>query len=107
MITGVETGELFRAWRESLGLTQEGMSEKSGISRGHIGDYECGRSSPRIKTVLKFIAAVEAAKGPLGSEESDRLSEFFAGPDSVAQEERADRALRELRRGKRGRGRGR
>jgi len=108
MITGVTTGDLLKAWRKRIAMTQEEFAALLDRSRSTVNDYEANRVSPGVDTLLHFIAAIEKKYGSLGDSESERLSAFFAGPDAVSQEDRAERALRELRRGRRsGKGPGR
>lgn len=62
----------FRAWRKSLGLTQQGAAEAIGVSRDSVWLYEAGRRRddgrpveiPR--TVALACAAVSAGLEPVG-----------------------------------------
>ncbi len=47
-----------KAAREQLGLSQELLSERCGISRGFLGEVETGRKFPSPKTLEKLADAV-------------------------------------------------
>ncbi|WP_405680019.1 NB-ARC domain-containing protein [Streptomyces sp. NBC_00868] len=56
-----EGGELVRGWRASVGLTQEELAERSGLSVRTIRYFERGRGAarPRLKSVGMLAAALE------------------------------------------------
>lgn len=54
-------GILLRAIRESLGLTQEELASKSGISRQMINAYEMLHSAPRIAHSKKLAKVLSKA----------------------------------------------
>src|SRR4051812_32285609 len=58
-------GQLLRAHRLSAGLTQEALSERSGVSPRTIQEVEAGHTHPRRATVLDLARA-------LGLSDSDR-----------------------------------
>lgn len=81
IITGMNTGELLQAWRNSLGWTQEEMAGAMGVGRSYVSDAEANRSSPTVARLLRFIAAIEVERQQsLGDDERERLARFFLGP---------------------------
>ena len=58
VIAKAELPKLFRAIRTALGLSQEKMSELSGISRVQISYYETADSVPTMATFNKWLEAV-------------------------------------------------
>lgn len=57
-----ETGcSLIRAWREHLGLTQEEVARRMGISRQAYLQMEGKDASPRVATLKKIAAAMGVA----------------------------------------------
>lgn len=49
-----EIGMLVKREREKKKMTQEGLAERSGLSRTYVCDIENGRYFPGIKTLLKI-----------------------------------------------------
>jgi transcriptional regulator with XRE-family HTH domain len=58
VIARAELPKLFRDIRMALGLSQEKMSELSGISRVQISYYETADSVPTMATFNKWLLAV-------------------------------------------------
>ena len=58
VIARAELPELFKAIRRALGLSQEKMSELSGISRVQISYYETADSVPTMATFNKWLEAI-------------------------------------------------
>ena len=58
VIARAELPKLFRNIRLALGLSQERMSELSGISRVQISYYETADSVPTMVTFNKWLSAV-------------------------------------------------
>jgi transcriptional regulator with XRE-family HTH domain len=58
-------GKNLRAARKKLDLTQEQVSERSGVQAGEISRIERGLRDPQISTVEKLAAAVEVKPGRL------------------------------------------
>jgi transcriptional regulator with XRE-family HTH domain len=58
-------GKNLRAARKKLGLTQEQVSERSGVQAGEISRIERGQRDPQVSTVEKLAAAVEVQPGRL------------------------------------------
>jgi len=69
-------GELIRARREKLGLTQAALAERAGLSVDSIGDYERGTGAKSFywDTIKKLAAALELAPGTAEYEEFVRLA---------------------------------
>lgn len=51
-MTDVNYGKRLAEWRSAQDLTQQGLANRLGVSRGYIGDIEAGRSSPSRKFLL-------------------------------------------------------
>ena len=58
-------GKNLRATRKKLGLTQEQVSERSGVQAGEVSRIERGLRDPQVSTVEKLAAAVEVSPGRL------------------------------------------
>lgn len=58
-------GKNLRAARKKLDLTQEEVSERSGVQAGEVSRIECGKRDPQISTLEKLAAAVEVPPGRL------------------------------------------
>ncbi len=52
------SSKMFKAIRVALGLSQEKMSELSGISRVQISYYETADSVPTMATFNKWLSAI-------------------------------------------------
>jgi len=60
-----DLGRNLRAARERLGLTQEQVSERSGVQAGEVSRIEHGKRDPKVSTLEKLAAAVEVEPGDL------------------------------------------
>ena len=49
---------LIRAWREHLGMTQEEVSKRMGITQPAYAKLESGKAQPRITTCKRLAAAM-------------------------------------------------
>jgi transcriptional regulator with XRE-family HTH domain len=58
-------GKNLRAARKKLGLSQEEVSERSGVQAGEVSRIERGKRDPQVSTVEKLAAAVEVPPGRL------------------------------------------
>jgi transcriptional regulator with XRE-family HTH domain len=58
-------GKNLRAARKKLDLTQEQVSQRSGVQAGEISRIERDLRDPQISTVEKLAAAVELPPGRL------------------------------------------
>ena len=54
-----------KALRERLGLTQEQLSEKSGVGRSHLARLETGKQDPTLSTLEKLAKALGVKVGRL------------------------------------------
>lgn len=54
-------GQHVRAQRKSQGLTQAGLSEKSGVSSRHISDIENGLKNVGAYTLFKVLNSLDIA----------------------------------------------
>lgn len=54
-------GDLIHARRRMLGLTQQQVSEKAGISRAQIANMEAGRTDIPLKTLQRLAGALECS----------------------------------------------
>ncbi len=53
-------GEAISSKRKKLGLTQEGLSIKTGLSRSFIADTEAGRYTPSLNSLYKIAKALKS-----------------------------------------------
>jgi transcriptional regulator with XRE-family HTH domain len=60
-----DLGKNLRAARKKLGLTQEEVSERSGVQAGEVSRIERGKRDPQVSTLEKLAAAVELPPGRL------------------------------------------
>jgi transcriptional regulator with XRE-family HTH domain len=58
-------GENLREARERLGLTQEQVSDRSGVQAGEVSRIERGKRDPKVSTLEKLAAAVEVEPAEL------------------------------------------
>jgi len=54
-----------KALREQRGLTQEQLSERSGVSRTYLARLETGRQDPTLSTLEKLAKALGVKVGRL------------------------------------------
>ncbi|MCP4428686.1 MAG: helix-turn-helix transcriptional regulator [Chloroflexi bacterium] len=50
---------MIRAWREHLGMTQQELAKRSGMSQPSLARLEKGDSTPRAATLKKLAAAMD------------------------------------------------
>ena len=62
---------MFKELREALGLSQEELASKVGLSRQSLSYMETGSSSPSLETALRWLDSVtkQIRKGVKGSEQ--------------------------------------
>lgn len=58
-------GENLRAARERRELTQEQLSERSGVQAGEISRIETGKRDPQVSTLLKLARGLGVNAGQL------------------------------------------
>ena len=52
-------------FRHERRLTQDQLAEKAGISKQFLGNIECGKSIPSVKTVLSLCDALDVSPNDL------------------------------------------
>jgi transcriptional regulator with XRE-family HTH domain len=52
-------GNVLRAKRESLGISQENLAERAGLDRSYVSILERGLKSPTLETLEKICIALE------------------------------------------------
>lgn len=57
--TKEKLGKRVQKLRKGIGLSQEELAEKIGISRTHMGHIEQGRKSPSLKVMTKLAKALK------------------------------------------------
>ncbi|MFP5253930.1 MAG: helix-turn-helix transcriptional regulator [Actinomycetes bacterium] len=55
------TGERVSQWRRLLGLTQQQVAERAGISRGAVVRIEAGDPGPSVDTFFRVLNALHIA----------------------------------------------
>ena len=58
----IYTGEQFRHLRKQKGITQEALSDLSGVTQSQISNWELGKTSPRLSTAGKLLEALAKYK---------------------------------------------
>lgn len=51
-------GEVLRAKREKLGISQEGFAERAGVDRTYVSILERGLKSPTVETLERICDAL-------------------------------------------------
>lgn len=72
-----------RAWREEVGLTQEGAAKRLGVTTGTWSSWEQGRKRPSIEQIVKLATLTSASQHALA------LHDFVETPEEA--EERRER----------------
>lgn len=52
-------GQVLRAEREHLGLSQEALADKAGLDRTYLSGVERGVRSPNLRSIVKIASAME------------------------------------------------
>lgn len=58
-------GKNLRETRKQLGLTQQEVSQRSGVQAGEISRIEAGKRDPQISTVERLAKALDVSAGQL------------------------------------------
>ena len=58
-------GKNLRETRKQLGLTQEEVSQRSGVQAGEISRIESGKRDPQVSTVERLAKALDVPPGQL------------------------------------------
>lgn len=65
----MEIGELIKARRSGLGLTQADLADRSGVSKAMICDVEAGKKNPTIRLLGQIAAGLDCSISDLIEEE--------------------------------------
>lgn len=66
-------GAVVRDRRRALGMTQETLSDVSGLHRNYIGGIERGERNPSLTQIIKLTAGLEWTPGRLFKEFDERI----------------------------------
>ena len=72
-----------REQRKKMGYTQPELAKKLGITKGAIGNYESGISSPRIEIMFKIFEVLQCDANYLFQDEMVDLVEENASPEEM------------------------
>lgn len=67
-------GKRIQAFRRDIGLTQDQLAEKAGLSLKHLGEIERGRGNPTLTSLENLAAALKISIVQLFGFECERLS---------------------------------
>ncbi len=70
-------GRAIRQARKELGLSQDALSKKSGVSRPQISDIESAKCSPRATTLFELLRALDCELLILPQNETSRLDDLL------------------------------
>ena len=71
----ISLGTKVRKLRQALGLTQEELAEKAGLSPKHLGELERGRANPTLSNLEALAEALSMSLVDLFDLEEARLSQ--------------------------------
>lgn len=87
MLSHEELGERIRERRRELGLTQESLAERAGVSTETVGRLEQAVGAPTLDTVYKVAKALGTTGSALIAERvDDEVSELVGGLPEHEQE---------------------
>jgi len=66
-------GKRIQTFRRNLGLTQEQLAEKAGLSLKHLGEIERGRGNPTLSSLENLAKALDVSVVQLFGHESEKL----------------------------------
>lgn len=66
-------GKRIQAFRRNLGLTQEQVAEKAGLSLKHLGEIERGRGNPTLSSLESLADALNVSVVQMFGYECDQL----------------------------------
>lgn len=78
-----DIGGKLKTLRKGRGLTQLQLSEKLGISRCSISNYECSRRSPHLSELKRFAEFYGVGLDYFGIETKDERFELISRAKSV------------------------
>ncbi|MCI5604963.1 MAG: helix-turn-helix domain-containing protein [Clostridia bacterium] len=96
---GVELGKEIRKRRNNLGISQDELAFKSGISAAHLGQIERALKNPTIETVSNIASALNISlsdlfsfesKLPASSDEQATDNKISAYLSSMSEEDKKD-----------------
>ena len=73
-----------KSQRERMGLTQIQLASLLGVTKGAIGNYETGHSSPKAEVLFKVFDVLQCDANYLFQDEMSSLHEETATPDEMA-----------------------
>ena len=69
-------GKRFKQRREELGLTQEQLAEKLGLTVNYISTIECGKSFPRCEKLILLLNGLETTADAIFCDVVDKSTVF-------------------------------
>lgn len=81
----VALGDAIRARRRSLGLTQQALAERIGVSVPWVGVLECARGSPSLEMLALFARGLGTTPGELLLEAQASLGVQPRARDALAE----------------------
>lgn len=91
-----DIGSKLKTLRKGRGLTQLQLSEKLGISRCSISNYECSRRSPHLSELRRFAEFYGVSLDFFGIETKDERFELISRAKSVFCNEDIPKEEREM-----------
>lgn len=76
-------GEKLKTLRKGRGLTQLQLSEKMGISRCSISNYECARRTPHLSEIKRFAEFYGVSLGFFDVDTKDERFELISRAKNV------------------------
>ncbi len=73
-----------KAQRERMGLTQTQLASMLGVTKGAIGNYETGHSSPKAEVLFKVFDVLQCDANYLFQDEMSSLHEETATPEEMS-----------------------
>ncbi len=90
-----DIGKKLKTLRKGRGLTQLQLSEKLGISRCSISNYECDRRTPHLSELKRFAEFYGVSLDFFGIETKDERFELLSRAKSVFGNENIPKEERE------------
>lgn len=96
MANGIQDiGTKLKALRKSKGLTQEDVSEKVGIKRSTISNYEIGRRTPHLKDLQKFADIFGVGLDFFGISPKDEVFDLLSRAKEVFESPEVEHEVKE------------